>query len=568
MSRGGSPSRAAGAPPDRLPADGQTPLGREAAAALLMGLLLAAVTTWPLVLRLGEVVPGDLGDPLLQVWQLSWAGHAWLPGGVPLGDTNAWYPLTGTFAFSDPPLGYAPLAVGVTSVGGAMTRFGLVFLLTLALAWAGPYLLARALGVGRLAATVAGGAAAYAPWRLAHDGHLNVLSSGGVALSLGLLLHGYRSRRPGVVFAGWAVAAWQMTVTLALGVPFGTLLAVLAVVAGAVWVRRGRPALSRGVRAATAGGLGLLVGTVALRAAPYLRVAEVHPDAARTVGHLAVYSPPPVGLLAAPGSSWLWGELTAPLRESMNWAPEQTLHLGLVVVVLAIVGLGATAWHRSLRFGLALGVILFLVLALGVSVAGGRWTYLPLFELLPGWDGLRTPGRLVTFASLGLGLLGAMGLERVRHATTARTSGVWAVAVAAFLAGAVHVEGAGTTELTTPPEPPAVATEAPLLHLPSAETRDARYLFWSVGDGYPELVNGVGSFTPELLAEVREVTGSFPDPHSVAVLRELGVRTVVWHRELAAGTAWEEVGTRPVRGLGVARQEADGTVTFDLGPGR
>jgi hypothetical protein len=42
-----------------------------------------------------------------------------------------------------------------------------------------------------LSATVAGVARAYAPWRLAHAGHLNVLSTGGIALSLAMIARGH-----------------------------------------------------------------------------------------------------------------------------------------------------------------------------------------------------------------------------------------------------------------------------------------------------------------------------------------------------------------------------------------
>src|SRR5213078_1679046 len=37
---------------------------------------LAALVTWPLVLRLTSVVPHDLGDPLLSTWILWWNAHA------------------------------------------------------------------------------------------------------------------------------------------------------------------------------------------------------------------------------------------------------------------------------------------------------------------------------------------------------------------------------------------------------------------------------------------------------------------------------------------------------------
>src|ERR671926_412695 len=74
-----------------------------------------------------------------------------------------------------------------------------------ALAFFGAYLLARELGASRGGGFVAGAAFAYAPWRLEQDGHLHVLSSGGIPLALFLLVRGYRRGSAGMVVAGWAV---------------------------------------------------------------------------------------------------------------------------------------------------------------------------------------------------------------------------------------------------------------------------------------------------------------------------------------------------------------------------
>ncbi len=52
------------------------------------------------------------------------------------------------------------------------------------------------------------------------------------------------------------------------------------------------------------------------------------------------------------------------------------------------------------------------VLALGFREEGGLlWPYRVLYEVLPGWEAIRTPGRLVTFSSLALALLAAAGAE-------------------------------------------------------------------------------------------------------------------------------------------------------------
>src|SRR3954453_10469076 len=166
---------------------------------------------WPLPLHLGRDVAQDLGDPLVQAWQIAWDGHALTTQPLSLFQANMFWPQPDSLAFSDALVGYAPAGLFGSGVHAAVARYDLLFLFAYALAFFGAWLLARELGAGRLGAFVAGAAFAYAPWRLEQDGHLHVLSSGGIPLALALLVRGYRTGRPSVVFAGWAVAAWQVS---------------------------------------------------------------------------------------------------------------------------------------------------------------------------------------------------------------------------------------------------------------------------------------------------------------------------------------------------------------------
>jgi hypothetical protein len=94
-------------------------------------------------------------------------------------------------------------------------------------------------------------------------------------------------------------------------------------------------------------------------------------------------------------------------------------------------------------------------------------------------------------------------------------------------------------------------------------------LLWSIAAGLPDTVNGTGSFEPALLAEVREVTAGWPDAASVALLRDLGVASVVWHADRAAGTAVAEAGVRAtdpevLERLGLTRTVARDPVAGDV----
>jgi uncharacterized membrane protein len=161
----------------------------------------------------------------------------------------------------------------------------------LTLAFLGAYLLARELGTGTLGGLCAGAAFAYAPWRLAHSQHLTLLSSGGIPLALFLLLRGYRRRHGPTVFAGWLVAAWQMTLSLVLGIEFAYLLLALAALGAVLGWRRRNVLLTRGLVLATVAGVCALGLATFVHIHPYLRVSHDHPEARKSPAYVAELSP-------------------------------------------------------------------------------------------------------------------------------------------------------------------------------------------------------------------------------------------------------------------------------------
>src|SRR4029453_92791 len=98
-------------------------------------------------------------------------------------------------------IGHGPVA--------AVVRYNIMYVLVSAGASFGAYALLRQLGAGRAGSSPPAAAFASAPWRLAQAGHLQVLSTGGIALALAMLArgHGYSFRdgySPDRVRPGWA----------------------------------------------------------------------------------------------------------------------------------------------------------------------------------------------------------------------------------------------------------------------------------------------------------------------------------------------------------------------------
>ena len=156
----------------------------------------SVVMHWPLVLNLGETIPKDLGDPLPQSWQVAWGGHALAePAARVLPVEPVLARVEDSLAFGDALIGYAPAgpdrrraprtrSSATTCSSSSPTRS----------AFLGAYLLARELGIGPGGAAVAGAAFAFAPFRLEQDGHMQVISSGGIPLALAMGVRGIRLR--------------------------------------------------------------------------------------------------------------------------------------------------------------------------------------------------------------------------------------------------------------------------------------------------------------------------------------------------------------------------------------
>ena len=550
---------------DRIP--GARLTAGEVAGCVALAVVLALAMHWPLPLHLGRDIAQDLGDPLVQAWQVAWDGHALKTQPLELFQANVFWPMPDSLAVSDALVGYAPAGLFGEGVHAAVARYDLLFLFAYALCFAGAYLLARELGAGRAGSFVAGAAFAYAPWRLEQEGHLHIISSGGIALAAFLLLRGYRRGSAATILAGWLVAAWQFSLGFSLGLPVFYLLGGATLAVAVAWWRRGRPRPPRAVLVATASGMLCFALVAGLLARPYMRILADHPEAERTIDRVAAFSGPPQQFLAASEDSRVWGAATAPLREGLNAVPEQTLFPGLAILALAIAGLAIGTLPRHVRRALALGALGFAILSAGFKLNGLSWLY-PyrwLYEFVPGWQGIRVPGRLHTLTTLCLALLAAGGAQALADRARARWGAAAATLAAVALCAAVLADGWGFADHPTVPLPPPGQTAAPQpqLHLPAVAPDNRRYALWSTA-GFPRMVNGRGSFEPRHFTALMRETARFPDRRSVRALRRLGVRSVTVHLARARGTPLERASTRSLRGLDLERQRRRGTVLFLL----
>jgi hypothetical protein len=571
-------------------------LGRaELAWVALAGVLLAVLTSWPLVLHMPSRIAPDLGDPVRTAWQIAWVGHAMLHDPLHMFDANVFYPHPLSLAFSDSLLGYGPAGFFGSGTVAALVRYNLLFLFAWSLCFLGAYLLARELGLGRLGGAAAGVAFAYAPYRVTEAGHLHVISSGGLPLALFLLLRGYRRCSRTLVIAGWLVSAWQVSLGFTLGLQYCYLLALLALLAvvhwwrgrltpGAAWpraderseanlppstepgARPGRitgpasrrapreqpqprgPLIPRRLLAVTVIGIALLGVVAVYQARPYLQVANDYPTAKRTIKEVKNYSAGPAAFLAASSENRVWGSITAGARAKVHSKNESVFFPGGLILLLAAIGLlgvRGSPYTRRLRLGLALGVLTCSILALGMGLTGAGYPYRLLYDFAPGWNGVRVPGRIFTLGTLFYALLAGAGAQLL-----VRRIGPWGkrrqlsglpVLLGATLLLGVLGEGAGHLSHPVVPQPASaeIGLPGPIMDLPTDGALDRLWQYFST-NGFYKLATGESTFDIHAIDDLRGGMNGFPDRASVEKLRYYGVRTVVLHNKAPQGLPPEQ----------------------------
>jgi hypothetical protein len=565
---------------------------------ILAGVALAVITSWPLVLHLPSRIAPDLGDPVRTAWEVAWVGHAMLHNPLHLFDSNAFYPHPLSLAFSDSLLGYGPAAFFGSGTVAALVRYNVLFLFAWSLCFVGAYLLARELGVGRLAGAAAGAAFAYAPYRVTEAGHLHVISSGGIPLAVFLLLGGYRRGSRALVLAGWLVSAWQISLGFTLGLQYSYLLLALALIVLWHWWRGrsqgGGPLIPRRLFTVTCVGLAVLGVIVVYQARPYLRVASLYPTAARTIKEVKAYSSGPASLLSASSENRVWGSITAPIREHVHSKNEDVFFPGLTIFVLAMIGLFAAIYTKRLRIGLLIGAVTSWVLAMGLGLTGAGYPYRLLFDYAPGWNGVRVPGRIFTMGTLFLALLAGAGAEwlirRVRRWSAAGPAGrdgrpaprggALATLVGVVLVLGIVGEGAGHLGHPVVPQPARaeIGLPGPLLDLPTDGTHDRIWQYFST-NGFYDIPIGNSTFDMPAVDDLRGGMSGFPDRASVEKLRFYGIRTVVLHTKDYKGLPVSHTfaipeppntlaaAAKPVTGLGITRRQVGSIVIYEIGPG-
>jgi len=494
-------------------------------------LILAAVAftvctialTWPIGSPALNLLP-DSDDAYFSVWRLGWVGHQMAVDPLHLFNANIFFPAKGTLAYSD-----AMLLLGV--VASPLQWAGLhpvaihnfLLIISFVAAGLGAWMLCVRLTSDPLAAFLGGFVFAFAPFRFAHIGHLELLWTAWMPLSLWLVhdLVDAPRVRTGVLL-GISVSLQMLC-----SIYYGVFLALYVGLALAVLCILKRANVTKALLVPT--GCAVLIALVIT--APYLvpYAGSRQETGPRPKSEVAVYSASLSDYVRVPAENRLYG------RHIPAVAPdERSLMPGLVAIALALV---AVFLARSGTVGLYVALAVF---SLDASLGVHGWTFPILQWLLPPLQSLRSPARFGALVLLSLSVLAAIGMNRAFGAGSRRRRAV-ALGLVVVVCAAEYCSVPLQTrapEMTPHPVYRWLAKQPPqtvVLELPTPNPSqlwlyESTYQYNSIYH-WRSLVNGYSGFAPaDYLATLRSLQ-SFPDEASLRRLRGLSVDYVLLHRE-------------------------------------
>jgi hypothetical protein len=534
------------------------PVVRLATTGILAGLVVAIAVGLP-VGDLGGQVQRDLGDPLLNVWALSWESTALVTDPGALYDGNIFWPESSAIAYSESMLPLVPVFGMLRVVTGSELAANAVLIWLLVLgAVLGCYLLARRYVSEPVAALFGAVSYGLGGYTISHVAQVQLLTLGTLPVVFLLWFLALEKRSLyRAVWCGVAVAVASLS-SLYYGVVLAPALALAIVVQLVVsgrW-RDGRSLLVAGVAGAVA--IVLVVPGVVV----YLELAERN-DLERPLSSIFELSLD--DFVTPAGDSVVYPGM-AERGLAQPAGNEHSLFPGFSALALAAGGVVALVASASFRrrvdgvrtaeprdgpvtelIALLAAGALAAVLALGGEVRGVTMPFAYLHDHLPGFSSIRATSRLAVVTLVALAVLAAVALD----ALVARiASGRTRLVVGGVLVAVLTVElwspvpwrevDRSTTatavyrELDDRPE-------APVVELPMGDPRfgagsgvptwgltEPSRMVRSLLDDNPR-VNGYSGYLPEGYLERLDGLREFPSPSSLDLAEDLGIGYVILH---------------------------------------
>jgi hypothetical protein len=499
--------------------------------------VLTVALTWPYAANLRVM---EVGDPAFFAWEVGWTVHALGSDPAQLPHGNIFHPLPFTLGLDEPVFGTTLLALPLALfTDNAVLLFNVLRLLTFVFSGLTAYWLARELGAGEGAALLGGAFFAFSPIRTDQMAHLSTLGTQWLPL---VVLFAVRFSRSGKTRDALLAGLFYVLAFAACG--YHGLIAVAVLPLPFLVLLWGRWRLLPRAALATA-----LAGLVLLPL--YLMHSRaLEPEHySRRVDETIFYSAPLESFLATSVGNRVYGEITDAVRARGAY----NLFPGLVVPGLGIAGT-VVLWRRRQRpsrEAVALTVMAVvaalvamgpLLRAFGHDLGPGPWALLRAAH--PVFEKIRVTSRAGIFLALPLAMLAAKGLTLLRPRAVA-VAIIGIVGLAETLIAPIPMP-AFTKVIDTREEPPPVYRwlaeqpgRDPIVHLPMFDGRallrrpgfhESVYMAYSTLHWKP-MVNGYAGIEPRGYVRIRQEMMSFPSEEFLGLLREVGVRYIVLHRD-------------------------------------
>jgi hypothetical protein len=368
----------------------------------LLYLLLTLAWCWPLPLHLANRFTHDPGDPLLVTYLIWWNAHA-IPLTKTWWDAPFFWPMPDALALTEHLAGLSPFTTPVQWLGGSpLLAYNLVLIASTWWTLLATHALVRRLTGDTVAAACAAVAFAFAPYRIAQMGHLQLYACWGMPLCL-LAMHAYHEdgRRRWLAVFG---VSWLL---LALTNAYSLFFFPLLLAAWAAWFTPWRTAARRTLALAAAW---VLCSLPLLPLLFHYYQAQQRLGVGRTRGEMMFYS---AG----------WREFFSAAPNLLFWkTPEPSttegyLFPGLTVSVLVAAALLRPARDRVFWF-YVLGAVTTAWFCTGPSATGLSLASLlhpyDLLLWLPGFNGIRVPPRFFMITALCLAVAAGLAVARFR----------------------------------------------------------------------------------------------------------------------------------------------------------
>jgi hypothetical protein len=517
--------------------------------------VLAVFMTWPLALEMDRAVIGWVGDNYLYVWMIGWFQKALLelhrsPLFVPILN----YPQGFDLAYTDIPFTMVLIGLPASLVSTPTLGYNVSIFVSFVLSGLGVYLWVRRLTGSVPAGVIAGTLFAFVPYRMSHLlGHLNLMGTQWFPfyfMGLSDLIDGRKRPSRAIVLASISLALIGFTSQYYL---YMTLILSVAYVVG--YLLFDRRSISRSGTWKRLGAFAIAAGPlVALAVMPYLALAGQE-RLTHSFEPVRMWSASPTDFVLPSPEHFVWGEWIAQHFDRRLWI-ENTLYVGAIPGFFTI--LAVLRRKKALPQGTTLIKVLFstaaiaFILALGtdfhwlgqsvrVGVPGfaRRWYPFPqvavplpgyfLFRFLPFYAGMRVWMRYGIFVSLFASVLAGIGiawlLGRIRRPFVVPVStAILLLALIDFYPGIQSLSAVDVRPVDAWLSDQGAGAVA---QFPFWQIKGSRLAYATLIHDKPLIGDPFGTFHTVQFQQIQPVLSSFPDPDSVALLKELGVRWVI-----------------------------------------